>query len=980
MALSEGQTSGVAVAKIVVDVSGVRSGAAAAVNAVRPVTAAVNEMEKSAQASFSRLGSLIHGLAQRFNEAEASAKAFAKTDLGQLQQGLQRLAGAFAPISLAAGGLVAAGLAAGLRVQRLTALIRILSGTQEKAAARMEELRSIAERTGQSFLSVAESAEAILPAIGRNNVDLGKTLSLVQRLAVLDPTQGAQGAAFAIRELLSGEYISLAKRFELPRKALQDLLEEAQGAPDKIIEGLDKLVSGLGLTQESFEEMGKSGLLAFSRLQGVVTEALATAFSPLLNNVVLPLVTKFADLVQTLNETNPQLLQTASIFAVAAAGITPLLFALSQLISAYRTISRLGPGIKSALASPAVAGGLAAAGGLGIGLEVSKRLASAGVRSGDLGRIAGGEDAGQILLERLTQIVGSLVVVLATATIEIGRVIGQGAAILVTAFEKIGAVLGIAVNIIKEGFGSIQVAIGNVLVGLADAFSGLFDTSELRASGQGNQALGQANIESGRAERERLQGTLTTDTLTPRLNEINDFFNQARTDVVGKIGEFFGAFADTFVAGTEEVAAATSEMQEVEQQTNRLAELAAEHAEEIREVNEQIAELTQNFAEESARIAEQRQIDDTRSAFNTALTESRQQRDFDQQQAQTAAQFYDQQAADLEEYYAQTGEMQDQALAQQAQEQADFSRQQERDAIAHGLRLEQIERDTRLAVEQAAANLDATGVFNALQSGLNQTTTENQNYELARQQRQEDFDLQAQQLQTSLEEQSGQRESAFLQQQADQLVAFEVQRAATLAAFEQRQGDEAVDAGIRAQRQIEDRAREDALRQSAFDKQITKMQLDLAKQTGIGQAMIDNVTNALSTIGQRFSDFLVGVQNQANTLSAPSGQVLSGSAMGFAGGTRSVPQRRVVRLNEPTGRGPGVETAVIAGKYFARFTQPAQIFPVGAAGAPGQGSGSQINISGITQNFGDIGQHSEERIKELFREAMGELAAKAGGR
>ncbi|WP_222119649.1 hypothetical protein, partial [Paenibacillus sp. IHBB 10380] len=81
---------------------------------------------------------------------------------------------------------------------------------------------------------------------------------LAMRLSKLNPTEGLEGAAFSLKELLSGDYTSISERFQISRSMLKDSearLAGMRGDVDGFIKGMDKLLDQQNLTEEAFEKM-----------------------------------------------------------------------------------------------------------------------------------------------------------------------------------------------------------------------------------------------------------------------------------------------------------------------------------------------------------------------------------------------------------------------------------------------------------------------------------------------------------------------------------------------------------------------------------------------------------------------------------------------------------------------------------------------------------------------------------------------------
>jgi hypothetical protein len=225
----------------------------------------------------------------------------------QAQQGVSGLSGALGGLSSVAGGLglvfgvrqlVDFGIDAGgaaLALQRTQNATRQIAGDTKTyseilAAARQQQVLfggSLQENlTGLSGFAVQARTT------GANLSDLIRT---AQRLATLDPEQGVTGAAVALREGLSGDPISLARRFEIPRAAIAKLRDESTTAAEKlnvINDYLDKAgISANGAadavtkTEQSYHRLGAAaddakiriGALLAQRFEPVATGATRVA-------------------------------------------------------------------------------------------------------------------------------------------------------------------------------------------------------------------------------------------------------------------------------------------------------------------------------------------------------------------------------------------------------------------------------------------------------------------------------------------------------------------------------------------------------------------------------------------------------------------------------------------------------------------------------------------------------------------------------
>ncbi|MEH7605247.1 hypothetical protein [Priestia megaterium] len=105
----------------------------------------------------------------------------------------------------------------------------------------------------------------------KNIKQLEKMWNLTERLVAVDPAQGVSGAVLALKELMGGDSQSLVERFELPRKALNNI----KNLPlDQQLAELDKLFNKMNMTNKLVKEMGGTSLGVINQIK----EALAGKF------------------------------------------------------------------------------------------------------------------------------------------------------------------------------------------------------------------------------------------------------------------------------------------------------------------------------------------------------------------------------------------------------------------------------------------------------------------------------------------------------------------------------------------------------------------------------------------------------------------------------------------------------------------------------------------------------------------------------
>ncbi|MCI0355444.1 MAG: hypothetical protein L0099_10465, partial [Acidobacteria bacterium] len=292
----------------------------------------------------------------------------------------------------------------------------------------------------------------------------------------------------------------------------------------------------------------------------------------------------------------------------------------------------------------AAVGGAALFGGAKLGLGLVQGLANAGGTGGDLGRIRE-EGAEKVISERLKQAIVIVVSLLLDGVKLIVQAFAAGGNLLKQSFELIGAVFSLGGNIIKQVVSHVAEAIGNLLTGLADALSGLFDTTQLRIAGQAAQAGGQRGIAEAERARENAQD---------RLRQGLDFSE------VAAAAETAGASLDdvkaTVVLGLKDMLFATQEVAEeiseapAKIQPQVFGQALDQFSAAFNGFVDNLKKFAEEFDAESKRIFDERTLEDSRRLERQGISDIREIEDFNRRKAEAESSGYDQSIADHQQY------------------------------------------------------------------------------------------------------------------------------------------------------------------------------------------------------------------------------------------------------------------------------------------------------------------------------------------
>ncbi len=196
--------------------------------------------------------------------------ALPRTFAGVTSAGVNQLAGAaFAGLGVSA--VIGAGSEA-LALRETKNGLLAVSGSAETYAKTLRIAREQQELFGGTLRENIDGLTGLTITARQSGAQLESLVDLSQRLAVLDPSQGAAGARIALSEALSGDPTSLAKRYEIPRAALAKLRDESISAGDKLLI-LDAYLNKVGISSAAVAGRIDQDALAFRKAKAEIEEA-----------------------------------------------------------------------------------------------------------------------------------------------------------------------------------------------------------------------------------------------------------------------------------------------------------------------------------------------------------------------------------------------------------------------------------------------------------------------------------------------------------------------------------------------------------------------------------------------------------------------------------------------------------------------------------------------------------------------------------
>lgn len=184
-----------------------------------------------------------------------------RSSLGGSLRGAMR--GAITPIGAALSAGIGVALTKGLKgglqqalaMENAETLMQSTLGSLDKAKEAMALIREEAEKNPMfSKKQMAEAAKALSIYADGSTEKLKGMLKTAERLSILNPEQGIGGAAYALREMISGDPVSLSERFNISKSAIRE--GRAAGLEGK--ELVDTLLERMGVNDQTLADQANT--------------------------------------------------------------------------------------------------------------------------------------------------------------------------------------------------------------------------------------------------------------------------------------------------------------------------------------------------------------------------------------------------------------------------------------------------------------------------------------------------------------------------------------------------------------------------------------------------------------------------------------------------------------------------------------------------------------------------------------------------
>jgi hypothetical protein len=175
----------------------------------------------------------------------------------------------------------ALGISFNSSVEQATARLNAFTKDGELTAEILEWVRKEAALTQFSFTDMANAAADLTPVAKSSGIALYDLIKEAEILAALNPAEGLTGAVFSLREALSGDWVSIIDRFNLPRTRINQLKDE--GVPAMQI--ISQTLKEMGIDYDLVSKQGETAAARWDQIKDKFTMAFGRATEPLFQKI-----------------------------------------------------------------------------------------------------------------------------------------------------------------------------------------------------------------------------------------------------------------------------------------------------------------------------------------------------------------------------------------------------------------------------------------------------------------------------------------------------------------------------------------------------------------------------------------------------------------------------------------------------------------------------------------------------------------------
>lgn len=166
--------------------------------------------------------------------------------------------------AIGAAKILDATLGEAMRYQQQEVLVSAMFDNKKLSAQYAKMVQKMAEESPIMDTSTMMGSSKAFVGITKSLPALKQAWKVAEKLSIMDPEQGLQGAVYAMKELSSGDIVSMAERFEMPKKELNAIKNLSF---DDQLAGIQKYLDKVGITDKTVQKMGDTTMSKWNQIK-----------------------------------------------------------------------------------------------------------------------------------------------------------------------------------------------------------------------------------------------------------------------------------------------------------------------------------------------------------------------------------------------------------------------------------------------------------------------------------------------------------------------------------------------------------------------------------------------------------------------------------------------------------------------------------------------------------------------------------------
>lgn len=166
--------------------------------------------------------------------------------------------------AVGAAKLLDATIGNAMRYQQSETLVTAIFDDKKASEQYQAMIKKMAEESPILDTSTIMSSSKAFLGITKDLPTLEKAWKIAEKMSIMDPEQGLEGAVYAMKELASGDGVSMAERFEMPKSVVNDI--KNLNFEDQLA-AMQKYLDKTGITNKTIDAMGNTTIAKWNQVK-----------------------------------------------------------------------------------------------------------------------------------------------------------------------------------------------------------------------------------------------------------------------------------------------------------------------------------------------------------------------------------------------------------------------------------------------------------------------------------------------------------------------------------------------------------------------------------------------------------------------------------------------------------------------------------------------------------------------------------------